>query len=88
MGTTDLSLTAACDILQHCGWTDWKGMLVSYARHTSRPISYWDFLTALKHIPLTGPERADELHAVWTGGRYSGWPEKAIERQLEEWWGK
>lgn len=88
MGSTELSLTAACDILQHCGWTDWKGMLVSCARHTSRPISYWDFLTALKHIPLTDPERADELHAVWTGGRYSGWPEKAIERQLEEWWGK
>jgi len=85
-GSLKMNLTAACVALQRCGWQDWKGLISSYALHTSEPLSYWEFRNNLQSCPLTNSEKAGELHAVWTSGKYSGWPDKAIEHQLEEWW--
>ena len=88
MGSLDMPFVQAFDALRACGWTEWKGLIQSYIKHTVRAVSYWEVCNILKKLPIPDTEKADELHAIWTTGKYSGWPDKAIERQLEEWWGK
>ncbi len=85
-GAITMPLTAACDILIGCGWTNWKGLLSSYIKHSSKAASYWEIRSVLSRCPLSNTEKADELHSIWVHGKYSGWPEKSLEHQLEEWW--
>ena len=88
MGSLDMPFVSAFEALQACGWTQWKGLIQSYIKHAVRAVSYWEVCNILKRFPIPDSEKADELHAIWTMGKYSGWPDKTIERQLEEWWGK
>ncbi len=88
MGSLDMPFVQAFEALRLCGWTQWKGLIQSYIKHTVRAVGYWEVCNILKRFPIPDPEKADELHAIWTTGKYSGWPDQAIERQLEEWWGK
>lgn len=90
LGSLDdtMSFSAAFDALRACGWTNWKGLVGSFIKHTSRSVSYWEVRNILQSFPIPDSEKADELHAIWVSGKYSGWSEKVIEQQLEQWWGK
>ncbi len=88
MGSLDTHLSSAFEALQACGWKEWKGLVASFIKHTPRSVSYWEVRNILQSFPIPDSEKADELHAIWVSGRYSGWSEKVIEQQLEQWWGK
>lgn len=88
MGSLGMSINTACMVMRDCGWQNWKGLLENYCKHSSKAVSFWEAISMLNYTNLTNPEKADQLHAVWVSGRFSGWPEKAVERQLEIWWGE
>lgn len=86
MGSVDIHLRTAVLTMKECGWTQWKGLLSSYAKHTSRQVSYWDIRNVLMCCPITDRERGEELLAVYRIGKFR--PDKAIERQIEQWLGE
>lgn len=86
MGSVDTHLRTAVLTMKECGWTQWKGLLSSYAKHTSRQVSYWDIRNVLMCCPITDRERGEELLAVYRIGKFR--PDKAIERQIEQWLGE
>lgn len=86
MGTLEMSIMGACNVLMKCGWTQWKGLLSSYAGHTSQPVSYWTIRNALMMLPITDREKGEEMLAVYKIGKFR--PDKAIERQIEQWLGE
>lgn len=86
MGSIEMPLAAAFSVLKNCGWTQWKGLLTDYAKHTSRAVSYWDIRGVLLSLPITDRERGEELQSVYKLGKYR--PDKAIERQIEQWLGE
>lgn len=85
MGSLEMSLIAACIVLEDCGWQDWKGLISGYVRHNSRPVSYWEVRNALERCPLPNKEKGEELAEIYAAGKYSGWPEKAVEKQIQDW---
>lgn len=84
-GSLEMPFTYAFNALKACGWTQWKGLILSYISHTPRSVSYWEVRNILQGFPISSKEKGEELAAIYAKGRFSGWPEKAIEKQIEDW---
>ena len=71
--------------LKGCGWTQWKGLTLSYIQHTSQSVHYWEVRNILQYLPISSKEKGEELADIYAKGRFSGWPEKTVERQIQDW---
>ncbi|MCI9667486.1 MAG: hypothetical protein HFF13_09600 [Angelakisella sp.] len=85
MGVLDMPLQYAFSALTGCGWTQWKGLLLSYIQHTSQSVHYWEVRNILQYLPISSKEKGEELADIYAKGRFSGWPEKTVERQIQDW---
>ncbi len=85
MGVLDMPLQYAFNALTGCGWTQWKGLLLSYIQHTSQSVHYWEVRNILQYLPISSKEKGEELADIYAKGRFSGWPEKTVERQIQDW---
>jgi len=85
MGSLEMNLTAACIVLENCGWQDWKGFMVDHVLHSPRRANYWEVRNVLERCPLSSKEKGEELAEIYAKGRVGGWPEKAVEKQIEDW---
>ena len=85
MGVLDMPLQYAFSALTGCGWTQWKGLLLSYIQHTSQSVHYWEVRNILQYLPISCKEKGEELADIYAKGRFSGWPEKTVERQIQDW---
>ncbi len=87
MGTLEdgMPLQYAFAALKGCGWTQWKGLTLSYIQHTSESVHYWEVRNILYSLPISCKEKGEELANIYAKGRYSGWPAKTVEQQIQDW---
>lgn len=85
MGKVEMVVSTAVQVLKECGWTDWKGLVASYVRHCPKAVNYWNVISALRDTTLSDKEKGEELADIYARGRYSGWPQKAVEKQIQDW---